>query len=170
MRGTTSNVFVDGWQAIEACAIARICQRSRCRSNLAQPPLLDRKEARLRFSSRQLFPKDKALLSQLGKDFDFCSKQAHTSLHSTATKLANSIKKYSSDLSFRHCEIQRLGDLLSPFFWIVQTHFRILKVFRGGLSVTIGFIMDGHSQRNYRPSRAPRDEACVNSQSPARMA
>lgn len=134
LRGHLHDSFMLSRKAIELCAFAARVKRH---SHLAMIWLCagDSDAAydayREKFAPGKLFPEDHEILGKLGERYDHCSKLTHPSVYSLAGHIET--ERRANEVAFRFHYFQLKGsDPSEPawtFFWIVDTHFGILRLF-----------------------------------------
>lgn len=89
---------------------------------------------------KDLFPESDNVLSQLGSRYDHGSKQFHGSPFSVGGRASVEQAEGSVEFEFRTFEIDNEDDAepISSLLWVLDTHFRILKVFARILGDQLG--------------------------------
>ena len=89
------------------------------------------KDYREKFSPGKLFPQDDAILGQLSKRYDQCSKMAHPSIFSVSRHITvqSTEKIFNIDFGYFDIKPKDPSEPFRTFLWIVDTHFGIVRVF-----------------------------------------
>ena len=89
------------------------------------------KDYREKFSPGKLFPQDDAILGQLSKRYDQCSKMAHPSIFSLSRHITvhSTEKIFNIDFGYFDIKPKDPSEPFRTFLWIVDTHFGIVRVF-----------------------------------------
>ena len=87
-----------------------------------------------KFSGRKLFPNNNALLVELQKKHDDCSKRSHGSIYSFKNRVN---REKNTDAVFSHFELRNEdpSSLIRALLYAVESHLLILKVFQEALQV-----------------------------------
>jgi len=181
LRGHIMDALRDTRLAIELCAFAARVKRN---PGLALVWLNagtadDAYEAyRKQFKTSNLFPRGQRQLRDLGERYDSAAKLSHPSIYKMAGHTRFTRTATALNIEFHYFQVRR-DDPSEPartFLWVIDTHFKILRVFEDTIAKTIAHDrarwdlrtttidakLDGHKERwrklcaPTRPSRARR--------------
>ena len=144
LRGHLTDSFFFSRKAIELCAFAA---RVKKHPHLARIWLcVTRDDAsyekyRKKFSPGKLFPEDHALVGELSDRYDICSKLIHPSLYSFVGHIEPEQTETEFNIKFNYFQLKNddPSEPIGTLLWVVDTHFRILRVFEEVFSDVIAY-------------------------------
>lgn len=133
LRTHLTDSFQSTRRAIESCAFAyRIFKQPNLAEKWLNAGDSKKKYGKYRKSfSGNLFPDNHEAMRFLGGQYDFCSKQMHSTLHSFATRMITEEKEKALSFKFPYCDIPKDDPVhfFRAFFATINIHRYILKVF-----------------------------------------
>lgn len=133
LRGHTTDALRSGRMAIE---LAGFAARVTTYPDLAMPWIEagDSEAAYERylklFSSGKIFPDDDRVLRELRNRFDTTSKLSHPSIYALSQHFQIVKTESAAEIKFHYFPVEKNGtEPARTFFWTVDTHFGVLRVF-----------------------------------------
>jgi len=142
LRAHISDAQRSGRMAIELAAFAALIKRQPALAMVwlnAGQDEASYKRYRRTFTSQNLFPDDDPLLKSLGDRFDTTSKLSHPSVYSLAEHTRITRGESALNLEFHYFTVKKdsAREPTLTYFWTVDTHFGMLRVFEQVLSETL---------------------------------
>jgi hypothetical protein len=142
LRAHLSDAIRSGRMAIEAAAFAARVKR--------QPDLAtawieanrddDAYDRYLRiFSGQKMYPEDHTVLRELGRRFDITSRLSHPSIYALAEHVRTVKTDSGVEVKFHYFPVDKddRGEPARTFFWTIDTHFGVLRIFVEVLAETL---------------------------------
>lgn len=133
LRGHITDAYRSSRLAIEAAAFAAKIKRepdlARTWAEASSNPDAYKKYRKLFSGQLNLFPRDDGNLVQLGDRYDHSSKLSHPSIFGLSAQGAQEQTAETLNVSFNYFQLESDGtEPTRTFFWIIDTHLRILVV------------------------------------------
>lgn len=134
LRGHLNDSYLFTRKAIELCAFANRIKGEPALAMMwlqAWRTQTSYKDFRKTFATRDLFPRDNALLMKLFGRYDMCSKFIHSSIYSISGQMKTEHKEELFEMTFSYSQLDdsRSGEPIGSWLFLSDTHFGILQVF-----------------------------------------